>query len=105
VLGVAQPKVADLPLAEAEAARFVGDYDVQDMIYGFERLGVLFDEGRLKMQIGGCDAGGPILPLLWQGGGAFLSILDDEQRLDFEPGHLRLDYFGGEFRLRRAAEA
>jgi D-alanyl-D-alanine carboxypeptidase len=104
VLGLAQPSIADRPLDRDATGKFSGEFELFDFFYGFDRLGFVADANRLSVRVGGIHADGPLLPLKWQGGGDFVSALDDEQRLAFDPSgsSLVLHYYGGQFTARRS---
>jgi D-alanyl-D-alanine carboxypeptidase len=74
VFGLEMPVVGDLPLSDADRARYVGTYDL-----GRLQIRVFAQEGRLMAQATGQSA----FPLLHQGEHEFRAGVDDRIRLVF----------------------
>lgn len=75
LFGIAAPQVADLPLSEAEIARYVGTYDLGPL-----QLRIFAQDGRLMAQ----GTGQPAFPLLYQGEHEFRASFDERVRIVFE---------------------
>ena len=107
LLGVAPPTLVDAPLPAAVAARLVGEYEVEDLRFGFDRIGMDVSDGVLRMAIGG--TGAPSFPLRYQGGSRFVSSLDDEQWVEFaadgDPVRVRVAFYGAPLALHRVPPA
>jgi CubicO group peptidase (beta-lactamase class C family) len=107
ILGLPAPRVVDLPPPSDLAATLAGDYEVTHMRFGFDRLGFVVKDGSLQMQFGGSDPGTPAMPLRYQGGTAFVSSLDDEQRIEFAPSgkapHMTIWFYGSPLILDKVA--
>lgn len=106
-LGIAQPVVAALPVPDKLGRQLGGDYRFAPYRFGPEVHGFTFKDGALHLNFGGVNAGGPALPLLYQGNNQFVSAIDDEHRITFKPGRngkaatLTMDYYGGTFSARQ----
>jgi hypothetical protein len=74
VLGVAPPRLKDLPLGTAEVARFAGSYTLGPL-----QVRVFEVAGKLQAQATGQGAFG----LRWQGDSTFVAAFDDHVRLVF----------------------
>ena len=103
MLGVPQPVVKSLPVPADLAANVSGDYYFAPYRFGPEVHGFSFKDGQLYLNFGGTKSGGPALPLLYQGAGRFVSVVDDEHNVVFKPGKrgkpatLTMQYYGGTF--------
>jgi D-alanyl-D-alanine carboxypeptidase len=103
MLGVPQPVVKSLPVPADLAASVSGDYYFAPYRFGPEVHGFSFKDGQLYLNFGGTKSGGPALPLLYQGAGRFVSVVDDEHNVVFKPGKrgkpatLTMQYYGGTF--------
>ncbi len=84
-LGEPEPKLVDRPIAPPLQAKLAGDYDVGVFRFGFERLGVVFKDGKATLALGGIGGGGPRIPMRYQGANRFVSAADDEHELVFQP--------------------
>jgi CubicO group peptidase (beta-lactamase class C family) len=84
-LGLTPPKLVDLAVPADVGNRLAGNYEVGAIRFGVDTLGFVFNDAHLAMRIGGVDSGGPTLPLRYQGDGRFVSAIDDEHVLVFEP--------------------
>jgi CubicO group peptidase (beta-lactamase class C family) len=82
-LGVPAPKLIDAALPADVAKAFEGDFAVGDFRFGFDTLGFVYKDGVLNMSIEGVKSGAPLLPLRYQGGGKFVSAIDDEHTFEF----------------------
>ena len=111
VLGVPQPVIKALPVPADLGARVSGDYRFAPYRFGPEVHGFTFKDGALSLNFGGTTSGGPVLPLLYQGAGRFVSAVDDEHNVVFKPGKrgkpgtLTMEYYGGTFRAQQTAPA
>jgi D-alanyl-D-alanine carboxypeptidase len=88
-LDVAPPTRVDLTVPADVGARLAGDYEVGAFRFGVDTLGFVYADAQLAMRIGGVNSGGPTLPLRYQGryqgNNRFVSAIDDEHVLVFEP--------------------
>ena len=109
VLGVPQPVVKSLPVPADLGTRVSGDYYFAPYRFGPEVHGFSFKDGQLYLNFGGTKSGGPALPLLYQGAGRFVSVVDDEHNVVFKPGKrgkpstLTMQYYGGTFSAQQTA--
>jgi D-alanyl-D-alanine carboxypeptidase len=83
LLGIPVPSIKDVALPAETATRWVGEYEVGDLRFGFDRIAFVVKDGSLQMELGG--EGAPATPLRYQGGSRFVSSVDDEQQIDFAP--------------------
>lgn len=101
VLGIPEPSRKKVPLSEAQARQYAGDYTMGPITFGFTRMGFAYQNGVLSAVFGGLDSSGPALPLEYLGDGRFVSIIDDEHTFKFgrSGGQRRLvtHFYGGEF--------
>lgn len=97
-LGLPQQVRQALPLTEADAAAYVGDYRVGAIKFGPETLGFVYKDGQLNLSFGGQKSGARLVPLRNQGGGVFASPVDDEQLFRFgADGRLTMRAYDGAF--------
>lgn len=83
VFDIPQPEIRDLPLSDAAAERYAGDYDLHPFVFGPPRYGFVAKDGKLHLSFGGTEAGGPLIPLLSQGDNRFRAPFDDEWLFEF----------------------
>jgi D-alanyl-D-alanine carboxypeptidase len=83
LFGVPVPEIKDVPLPTRIATPFMGEYEVGDLRFGFDRVAFVVKDGSLQMELGG--EGAPAVALRYQGGNRFVSSVDDEQQIDFAP--------------------
>jgi CubicO group peptidase (beta-lactamase class C family) len=81
LFGVPPPTIADASLPNTVAERLVGEYQVGDLRFGFDRIAFAVKNGVLQLAIGG--EGAPSVALRYQGGTRFVSSVDDEQWIEF----------------------
>jgi hypothetical protein len=79
------PKIKDIPLPTRIATPLLGEYEVGDLRFGFDRIAFVLKDGSLQMELGG--EGAPAVALRYQGGSRFVSSVDDEQQIDFTPAN------------------
>lgn len=107
-LGLPQPTIVDVPLSDAEAKRFAGDYDVAPFTFITDRYGFVLRAGRLHLSYGGSASGAPLEPLSYQGKGRFVTSNDDEYTFTFgrewPAKTVVAEYFDGTFPATRHAE-
>lgn len=105
VLGLTQPRIVDVPLAAAEAAAFAGAYEVGEIRFAVDRLTFVYRDGALGVAFGEATQG-PLLPLRYQGRGAFVSAVDDEHGFRFKTSGGRrtmaMSYYGSVFEAQAA---
>jgi CubicO group peptidase (beta-lactamase class C family) len=105
VLGVKQPAIADLPLPADRAAQIAGDYNMGNIVFGFEQLGFVAQDGALYLRYGGTGSKAPLLKLRYQGGDRFVAASDDEETLQFRPNgsfvDLTMQFYGASFAARK----
>jgi CubicO group peptidase (beta-lactamase class C family) len=103
LLGIPQPVPIDAALDASLANRLIGEYEVGDMRFGFERIEFALKDGVLQMAIGG--RGAPSVPLRYQGGTRFVSWVDDEQWVEFALGKsqpaVNVAFYGSPLHLTR----
>ena len=83
LFGIPVPKIKDIPLPTRIATPLLGEYEVGDLRFGFDRIAFVLKDGSLQMELGG--EGAPPVALRYQGGSRFVSSVDDEQQIDFAP--------------------
>jgi hypothetical protein len=83
LFGIPVPKIKDIPLPTRIATPLLGEYEVGDLRFGFDRIAFVLKDGSLQMELGG--EGAPAVALRYQGGSRFVSSVDDEQQIDFAP--------------------
>ena len=83
LFGIPVPSIKDLSLPTRTAAPLLGEYEVGDLRFGFDRIAFVVKDGSLQMELGG--EGAPAVALRYQGGNRFVSSVDDEQQIDFAP--------------------
>jgi D-alanyl-D-alanine carboxypeptidase len=81
LFGIPVPKIRDIPLPTRIATPLLGEYEVGDLRFGFDRIAFVLKDGSLRMELGG--EGAPAVALRYQGGSRFVSSVDDEQQIDF----------------------
>jgi CubicO group peptidase (beta-lactamase class C family) len=83
LFGIPAPSIKDVPLPTRTATPLLGEYEVGDLRFGFDRIAFVVKDGSLQMELGG--EGAPAIALRYQGGSRFVSSVDDEQQIDFVP--------------------
>jgi len=107
LFGLRPPVIRDLALPAPTAAPLLGEYEVGHLRFGFDRIAFVVKDGVLQMELGG--KGAPATALRYQGGTAFVSAADDEQRIDFAPSADGMDvtvsFYGSPLVLHRVGAA
>jgi D-alanyl-D-alanine carboxypeptidase len=105
VLGVKQPVIADLPVPADRGVQIAGDYKMGNIVFGFEQLGFVSQEGALYLRYGGTNSKAPLLKLRYQGNDRFVAAADDEEILQFKPDatgvDLAMQFYGASFAARK----
>jgi CubicO group peptidase (beta-lactamase class C family) len=105
LFAVPPPAIENVSLPAPIAAQLLGEYEVGHLRFGFDRIAFILKDGALQMELGG--EGAPAIPLRYQGGTAFVSTVDDEQRIDFAPSAVGMDvtvtFYGSPLVLHRIA--
>lgn len=106
VLGIPTPALRDAALPASTAERLLGEYEVGDLRFGFDRIAFSVSDGVLQMAVGG--TGAPSFPLRYQGSTRFVSSLDDEQWIEFtsgtDPVRVKVAFYGSPLELHRISE-
>lgn len=95
--GDAQPVIVDKPVGAAELKAFAGDWNVEPFEFDAPVFGFVAEGGRLWLRYGGVGSKAPLMKLLHQGGGRFVTAEDSEHSFTFEGDRLRSEFFDGEF--------
>lgn len=99
VLGIAQPAIRNLVPTETELQKWSGTFEIKPFQFGPPHYGFVAKDGKLHLQYGGVGSGAPLLPLLYQGKGRFVSAIDDEHVFEFDRKGKKFtaSYYDGHF--------